>query len=315
MRVSRSLPQIDGTLCLTDGGIETDLIFHDGVELPYNAAYVLLQHVDGIARLTQYFEKYLAIAREVGAGFVLESATWRANPDWATKIGTPPDEFARLNRKAIQMLADIRERWIHEVSPIVISGCIGPRADAYRPAEIMSAYGAEQYHAIQAGAFAEAGADMVAGITITNVPEAIGIVRAAAAVALPAAISFTVETDGRLPTGPTLPEAIETVDAATDGGPAYYMINCAHPTHFADALLSGEPWTTRIRGLRANASCRSHAELDESSELDEGNPRELGSQYRELLKACPHLSVLGGCCGTDHRHIREIALACSPPRA
>jgi S-methylmethionine-dependent homocysteine/selenocysteine methylase len=296
---------------LTDGGIETFLIFHEKAELPYNAAYVLLQSDRGIAQLTRYFEPYLTIAREHGAGFILESATWRASPDWAAKIGTSPDELARLNRKAIGMLVELRERHAKDVAPIVISGAVGPRSDAYKPAEIMSEAEAERYHSVQIGTFADTEADLVTGVTLSNVPEAIGIARAAQAAGLPSVISFTVETDGRLPTGPALREAVEAVDAATDAAPAYYMINCAHPTHFDAVLKADESWTKRIRALRANSSRKSHAELDESPELDEGNPRELAAQYRSLRDRLPQINVLGGCCGTDHRHVGQIAAQCT----
>jgi S-methylmethionine-dependent homocysteine/selenocysteine methylase len=306
----QSLPQLSGGTFLTDGGIETFLIFHEGAELPFNAAYVLLQNEAGVAQLTRYFAPYLSIAREHGTGFVLESATWRASPDWAEKIGTPPDVLARLTRKAIEMLVAIRDRHANAVAPIVISGAVGPRSDAYRPTEIMSEGEAERYHSAQIGILAETAADMATAVTLSNIPEAVGIVRAAQAVALPVVISFTVETDGRLPTGPTLREAIERVDDATAGGPAYYMINCAHPTHFEPALKAGEDWTNRIRAVRANSSKKSHAELDEASELDEGNPRELGAQYRALLDRFPQINVLGGCCGTDHRHVGQIAAQC-----
>ena len=120
---------------------------------------------------------------------------------------------------------------------------------------------------------------------------------------MPCVISFTVETDGRLPTGETLAEAIESVDAATGRSPAYYMINCAHPTHFDHVLDASEAWTKRLRGLRANSSRCSHAELDNAPELDIGDPHELSGQYAEFLRRFPHINVLGGCCGTDHRHV------------
>jgi S-methylmethionine-dependent homocysteine/selenocysteine methylase len=304
------LPQLSGGLFLSDGGIETFLIFHRGEQLPHGAAYVLLEDEAGVARLARYFDDYLAIARELGTGFVLESATWRANPDWAARVGTSAQRLAELNRRAIEMLLPIRERYRSAVAPIVISGCIGPRSDAYRPTEIMTAEEAQRYHATQIETFRDTEADLVTGMTITNVPEAIGIVRAAAENGLPAAISFTVETDGRLPTGVALGEAIEQVDDATDGTSAYYMINCAHPDHFGPSLAAGGAWTERVRGLRANASSKSHAELDESTELDVGDPGELGAQYRALRERLPHLNVLGGCCGTDYRHVRRIAEAC-----
>jgi homocysteine S-methyltransferase len=308
------LPQLSGGMFLSDAGIETFLIFKEGANLPFNAAYVLLQDDAGIAQLTRYYDHYLPIAREHDTGFVLESATWRASPEWAAKIGTSPDELARLNRKAIEMLLPIRERYAKDVNPIVISGAIGPRSDAYRPTEIMSEAEAERYHSVQIGAFAGTEADLVTAVTISNVPEALGIVRAAKAAAMPVVISFTVETDGRLPTGPTLSEAIEKVDDATKNGPAYYMVNCAHPTHFESSLKAGAGWMNRIRGVRANASRKSHAELDESPTLDEGDPQELGAEYRALRERFPQINVLGGCCGSDHQHIAAIAAACLPRR-
>ncbi len=303
------LPQLGDGIFLTDGGIETFLIFQRGLELPFAAAYTLLADEAGTEELRRYFDPYLAIASELGTGFVLESATWRANPDWAARVGTSPDELAALNRKAIEMLVEIRERYAGAVSPIAISGCVGPRSDAYRPTEIMSEQEAERYHATQIATFRDTAADLVTGVTITNVPEAIGIARAARAAGLPVVISFTVETDGRLPTGTTLAEAIEGVDQATGGGPAYYMVNCAHPSHVTPALGDGA-WSSRLRGLRANASSRSHAELDEATELDEGDPAQLGAEYLAILEAHPQITVLGGCCGTDHRHVRAIAQAC-----
>lgn len=309
-RLGRNLPQLGSQFFLTDGGIETFLIFHRGAELPYFATYALLEDDAGTRELRNYLDDYLKIASDFGTGFILESATWRANPDWAKVIGTSPEDLEALNRKAIDLLVGIREQYKTDVAPIVISGNIGPRSDAYRPTEIMTEQEAEQYHANQIATFRSTDADMVSGFTITNIPEAIGITRAALAAELPVVISFTVETDGRLPTGPTLAEAIDRVDDATDEGPAYFMVNCAHPAHIEPALKREGSWTKRIRGLRANSSSKSHAELDESTELDEGNPRQLGIEYRAILDRYPHINVLGGCCGTDHRHIREIAHAC-----
>jgi homocysteine S-methyltransferase len=304
------LPQLSNGFFLTDGGLETDLIFHHGVDLPHGAAYVLLQDEDGVARLARYFDDYLEIAREFGTGFVLESATWRLSADWAEKIGTPLEALPDLNRRAIEMLVTLRDRYAGSVGPLVISGCIGSRFDAYRPTEIMNEREAERYHGSQIAAFSETEANMVTALTLTSVPEAIGIARAARAQGLPVAISFTVETDGRLRTGHALRDAIQQVDDATAGTPAYYMVNCAHPVHFGPALAPGESWTNRIRGLRANSSSKSHAELDDSPGLDEGNPVEFGTLYHDLLERFPHVSVLGGCCGTDTRHVRQIAEAC-----
>jgi S-methylmethionine-dependent homocysteine/selenocysteine methylase len=269
-----------------------------------------LKDTAGYEALWKYFRTYAAIARSYQAGFILESATWRASSDWGEKLGYSTRELADLNRKAIDLLCQIRDEYETAASPMVISGCIGPRGDGYSPTAIMSPNQAEQYHATQVGVFSRTEADMVTAITMNYVEEAIGIARAAKAAGMPVAISFTVETDGKLPTGQTLRDAIEHVDEATQRAPAYYMINCAHPTHFDHVLDTGGAWTKRIRGLRANSSCLSHAELDNAPELDIGNPLELGGQYADLVRRFPHINVLGGCCGTDHRHVDCISTAC-----
>lgn len=303
------LPQLNGNLFLTDAGIETTLIFHEGLDLPYFAAFHLLKDEEGRQALKKYFRRHAAIARENGTGFILESATWRASADWGDKLGYSAQELDAANRKAIDLLHELREELETDRSPMVISGCVGPRGDGYDPGKVMSPEEAEAYHGRQIRVFAEAGADLVTAITMTNTNEAIGVTRAARAADMPVVISFTVETDGRLPTGESLKEAIEAVDRATGRGPAYFMINCAHPTHF-ESVLNGESWMQRLRGIRANASKRSHAELDEAEELDDGDPVELGAQYRDLRRRFGHINVLGGCCGTDHRHIEQICGAC-----
>jgi S-methylmethionine-dependent homocysteine/selenocysteine methylase len=309
-RYRAHLPQLDGGIFLTDGGLETTLIFHDKLELPYFAAFHLLNDGAGSDALRKYYCSYATIACTNGFGFVLESPTWRANPDWSDKLGYSNAALGDVNRLAVAMMQELRDKFQTPHSPMVVSGCVGPRGDGYVPGQVMSETEAEAYHGQQIGVFRETEADMVSAITITNTPEAIGIVRAARASGLPVVISFTLETDGSLPTGQSLREAIEAVDAATDNGTAYYMINCAHPTHFDTAIATGEPWVKRLRGIRANASKLSHTGLNEAPDLDDGNPRELGRQYAELLCRHPQINVLGGCCGTDHRHIEEIARAC-----
>ncbi len=304
------LPHLANRVFLTDGGLETTLIFHDGLELPHFAAFHLMRDDAGRRALVSYFERYIEIAKRLEVGFVLESPTWRASKDWGAKLGYSPDDIAAVNRKSIAFMRDLRI--VHETAttPMVISGCVGPRGDGYDPGVTMSADEAEAYHAHQIDAFSAAGADMTTAITMTNAAEAIGITRAATRARLPVAISFTLETDGRLPTGQALGEAIEAVDGATDGAPAYYMLNCAHPTHFETTLEPGPGWMQRIRGLRANASRMSHQELNDAPELDAGDPAELGYQYRDIRLRFPQIAVLGGCCGTDHRHIEEIGSAC-----
>jgi len=300
------LPQLDGDLFLTDGGVETVMIFQEGIDLPLFAAFDLLKDEQGTETLRGYYEPYLALARERGLGFVLESPTWRASPRWAAELGYSADELDRLNRKAIELLEDIRANHENGGAPIVISGCVGPQDDGYDPAELLSADAAREYHSAQIGTFADTAADLVTALTMTYVEEAIGVARAAGDAGIPAAISFTVETDGRLPSGQDLGSAIDEVDAASETAPAYFMVNCAHPTHFEAVLGDGSAWRERIRGLRANASTRTHAELDEAEDLDDGDPEDLGRRYAALRERLPELNVVGGCCGTDHRHVAEI---------
>jgi len=311
-RYRNALPQLGGDLFLTDGGIETTLIFHEGLELPDFASFHLLKDSNGEAALRKYFRTYAEIAKRLGTGLVLESATWRASADWGTRLGYTRETLAQANREAIRLLEEIRGELATERIEVVISGCVGPRGDGYSPAQTMSDREAEAYHGEQIETFADTAADLVTAITMNYVEEAIGIARAAERAGMPVVISFTVETDGRLPTGQTLGAAIEQVDAVTSGYPSYYMINCAHPTHFEHLLAEGAPWASRIRGLRANASRQSHAELNESPELDARDPVELAMQHARLKERLPQLNVLGGCCGTDHRHVEQIATACLP---
>ncbi len=303
------LPQLTGSLFMTDGGLETTLVFHDGVELPAFAAFPLLDDEAGTERLRAYFELYLGIAKAHAMGGVLESPTWRANADWGAKLGYDAAALVDVNRRAIDLLLEIRAQHQSAQTPLVVSGNIGPRGDGYQLQARMSTAEARDYHAEQIETFAGTDADMVSAFTMNYVEEAVGIASAAKAARIPVAISFTLEIDGRLPSGETLERAIHRTDEATSGFPAYYMINCAHPTHFEHVLRGAGRWRERIGGLRANASTRSHAELDESTDLDDGNPVELGAQYQALRALLPNLAVVGGCCGTDHRHVGEICKA------
>jgi len=308
MNDRESLPQLSGSTFITDGGMETTLIFHVGLELPHFASFVLLDDERGVQSLTNYYMQYIEIARKQGVGIILDTPTWRANPDWGSRLGYSPDALVNINRRGVALLEAFRSD-VDGKPPLVISGCVGPRGDGYRADELMTAAEAQEYHSPQIATFGKASADMISALTMTYANEAVGIVKAAEEAAIPAAVSFTLETDGRLPSGQSLRDAIEEVDAQTAGAAAYFMINCVHPTHFADAFRDGGAWIDRIRGLRANASAKSHAELDEAVELDEGDPIELARQYRDLSPLLPNLTVVGGCCGTDHRHVAAICTA------
>lgn len=309
-----ALPQTNGGLFLSDGGMETALIFLQGLDLPQFASFVLVDRQDGRAELVKYYEQYLPIARKRGLGFVLDTATWRASLDWGRMIGFDAARLGAINLAAVDLVADLRDKWETPTTPVVLNGAIGPRGDGYKAGR-MEAEEARDYHAFQVDLFARSQADMVSAITMNTVNEGVGIALAAKAAHMPCVVSFTVETDGRLVDGTTLRAAIEATEEATDGSPAYYMVNCAHPTHFEQALARDEAWVKRIRGVRANASAKSHAELDESDTLDIGDIADLGRRYRSLTRAFPSMRILGGCCGTDHRHLAAICEACVPTAA
>lgn len=293
-------------LLLTDGGLETHLIFDHGFDLPEAAAFLLLDDAKGRATMRDYFRSCMDEAVRGGLGFVLESPTWRANPDWGAKVGFDRDALDRVNRRAIHFIAELREEYGARLPIVLLSGSIGPRGDAYVPTERMSAKQARDYHGAQVESFARAGADLVTAFTLPYGDEGLGIGQAAAAAGIPCVLGFTVEIDGHLPSGESLQEVIARIDAQAGVRPRHYMINCAHPTHFAD-LLDGAPWTERVRALRPNASSCSHAELDGSTELDNGDPEDLARRTADLLRRLPAAAVVGGCCGTDPRHIGAIA--------
>lgn len=301
------LPSLDNDrLFIGDGGMETTMIFSEGFDLPCFASFPLLDSEAGLAALRRYYGSYLEIAHRFGLGFTLDTPTWRASRDWGERLGYSPAQLADVNRRAVDLAAEIRAAEERPETPIAICGTLGPRGDAYDSAAEMTAAEAEEYHSEQIATFAATAADVVGAYTLPYATEAIGMVRAAVAREVPVTISFTVETDGLLPSGQPLGEAIEEVDAATAAGAAYFMVNCAHPLHFGPALEAGGPWLKRLAGARANASRKSHAELDEATELDSGDPEEIGRLYGELRPHWPSARVLGGCCGTDSRHIAGI---------
>ena len=300
------IERIQTTTFLTDGGLETDLIFLKNIELPHFAAFPLLDHPKYIKALKKYYVAYLNIAKQNGTGYILESPTWRANKDWGYKLGYNEQDLFKVNQKGIQLLHELKATYKKYVKDIIISGQIGPRGDGYQINGAMTATEAMEYHSFQIAAFKKAEVDMVSALTMTNTEEAIGVVLSAKSYNLPVVISFTVETDGKLPNDDTLQQAIRRVDEVSNNYPIYYMINCAHPSHFIDTLDGNHEWKSRIKGIRANASCKSHQELDESTELDRGNVSELGEWHSKLKSTLPALQVYGGCCGTDASHIASI---------
>jgi len=301
------LPQLTMSTFMTDGGLETDLIFNHGIDLPEFAAFDLLKDEKGRNVLRKYFSDYLEISKDDCSGFVLEAPTYRANPDWAKKIGYSVESLKDINGSAVRELEELRSDYEQDDFKIVISVCIGPRGNGYSPDNPMTSKMAEEYHSYQIALVAETNADLVSALTMNYNEEAIGIVNAARNNNIPVVISYTVELDGKLPSGQSLEEAITSLDRITDNYVSYYMINCAHPDHFTEILDPDSEWTKRIKGIRANASTKSHAELDESETLDLGDKEQLAIKYQELKALLPNLNVIGGCCGTDHTHMKKIS--------
>ena len=296
-----------GQRLVTDGGLETDLIFNRGIDLPEFAAYPLLRHDWGRSALRDYFAPYAALAAEVGAGLLVETPTWRANPDWGARLGDDAAALREVNLRAVEFAAALGASEAQDAATVLVSGAIGPRQDGYVPGRPTTSTEAAEYHAPQVRAFAEAGADVVTAYTLIDRAEAIGVVLAARDSGLHVGISFTLETDGRLPDGTAIGDAIAEVDAVA--APDHYLLNCAHPTHVAQAFAGAdEPpaWTHRVLGMRCNASRRSHAELDDATDLDDGDPATFATDHDVLGRHLPALAILGGCCGTDVRHVESL---------
>jgi S-methylmethionine-dependent homocysteine/selenocysteine methylase len=302
------LPQMSGDIFITDGGTETDLIYSRGFELPCFASFHLLNDAEGHAAIKDYYREHAAITKKYDVGFILDSLTYRASSDWADDLGYTTQGLAEMNHKAIDLLREVGREFESDSCRMVLSGCLGPREDAYMPNGKMTPEEAEQYHIEQIKTLDEAGVDMITALTLNEADEAIGITRAAMSLDIPVVISFSLETDGTLLNGDSLKDVIKKVDLATDNGPSYYMINCAHPSHF-DFIFDDQDWVKRIRGIRANASCKSHAELANSETLEDGDPVELGEQYAKLADRFKQLNVFGGCCGTNQRHVEAICKA------
>lgn len=312
-RYRNDLPQLHRNLFLTDSGMETDLLFNKGFDLPCFASFTLLRDEKGRAAMRDYCLAHALLAKAHGFGFIFESATWRASPDWGDRLGYDRTALIAANRDAVALVEGVREEAQLD-NPFVISGNVGPRGDGYDPGTLMTKEEAQNYHSFQAGVLADTAADIITAMTMTNAPEAIGFANAAAEAGMPSAVSFTVETDGRLPSGQPLGEAIMETDFEARRPPAYYMINCAHPTHFEDVLREGGVWMSRLRGVRANASKCSHAELDNAESLDDGDPGELARANSALSRLAPNLTIFGGCCGTDLRHMQAMVQEISRTR-
>jgi S-methylmethionine-dependent homocysteine/selenocysteine methylase len=300
--------QRPGVNYLTEGGQETEILYKYGFELPHFAMFPLLDNPRAMAELRGMYGRYLDTAARYAFGVLIGGLDYRASPDWGSLLGYSRESLAEMQLRSIDFLREVAQPYDGHVPAIMYAGIVGPRGDAYEANRTITAEEAEEYHSEQLATLARAGVDLVEAMTFNNVPEVIGLARAAARVGLPLSVSFTLDHESRrLMSGPTLKDAIETVDAQTgDDQPAFYGINCSHPLEFMPAIEPGK-WFERVRCLRPNAAMMDKISLCTLGHLEAGDPVELGALMGGLARKHPHIDMWGGCCGTWDTHLNEIA--------
>lgn len=302
-----SLPPVrDGVIYLTEGGFETELMYLHGFELPCFAAFTLLDSAKGRAALRGLYARTCDVAAEEGTGVLLGWLNYRASPDWGAKLGLSPAGLAEATLRSIDFLEDLRRDYAGQIPDFLINDGIGPRGDAYGTGGAITETEAEDYHSVQIATLKGSAVDVIWAATQNNVAEVIGMARAAQAQGMELAVSWSLNSASRLSSGPTLAEAVETVDAAVPGAVAWHSLNCSHPLEFEPALTPGG-WQDRLRCIRPNAAAMDKIALCKLGHLEDGDPQELGAQMGALARRYPHFDIWGGCCGTDHRHLAEIA--------
>ncbi len=303
----RRLPEANDRLFLTEAGIETTMMYKKDWEFRHFCLFELLQNDRFVDDLRTYHTGLIEVAVEHKVGHLLDGVHYRASPDWGALLGMSEQQLADLTAKGIEIYSELSQEYATEDTPIPVGCCIGPRGDAYNADLVMSAEEAEEYHSVQIATAKSAGADFISALTFNHIEEAIGITRAASAAEIPIIMSFSLGREAVLKTGPTIGDAIEAVEVATDRAPLFYMINCNHPIDFAPAIAAPGRWIDRLKGVRPNASSLDHGILCKLGHLEEGDPIELGQQMGDLARRFPQLNVFGGCCGTDRPHMEQIA--------
>ena len=299
-------PQQEGRFYLSEGGTETELMYKYGFELPHFATFPLLENPDAVSRMREMFRSYLEVAAKYKICALMGGLDYRASPDWGELLGYSPGGLAEANIQSIEFLREIADEYASEIPVILIQGLIGPRGDAYERNETITENEAEDYHSVQLETLKKAGVDLALALTFNNIPESIGVARAAAKIGVPLGISLTLDSTSKLSSGQSLVEAITTIDKETDQSPEFYSINCSHPVEYEPAIEPGE-WINRVRGVRPNASKMDKIALCKIGHLEEGDPVELGELCGDLARRYPHMDVWGGCCGTWNSHLDEIA--------
>lgn len=300
-------PAGSGEIFLTESGSETEIMYRHGFDLPEFAMFPLLENPEAVPILRDMFRAQLDVAAEFGLSFLLTGLDYRASPDWGAKLGYSRQSLADANMAAIQFLRDVAQPYSDQIPRLLIGGILGPRGDAYDLNHEITAESAEDYHAVQLATLKNSDVDFVCAMTFNNVPEAVGAARAASRCGLPLSIALTLDGNSRLKSGTSLAQAIADIDhLAGVEAPDFYLLNCSHPVEYEPALEVGN-WVKRLRGVRPNASKMEKIALCKLGHLEDGNPLELGKQIAGLSKRYPHMDIFGGCCGTNERHLREIA--------
>jgi len=307
MNSHHSFPsQKEGRFYLTEGGTETELMYKHGFELPHFAMFPLLENPEATSRMKEMFRSYLEVAAKHKTYALMGGLDYRASPDWGKLLGYSPEGLAEANLQSIEFLREIAKEYTSEIPGILIQGLIGPRGDAYQRNTTITENEAEDYHSVQLETLRKSNVDLALAITFNNIPESVGVARAAAKIGVPLAISLSLDSTSKLNSGPTLVEAITTIDKETDQSPEFYLINCSHPVEYEPAIEPGD-WISRVRGVRPNASKMEKLALCKIGHLEEGNPVELGQLCGDLAGRYPHMDIWGGCCGTWNNHLDEIA--------
>lgn len=299
-------PRKEGRFYLTEGGTETELMYKHGFELPHFAMFPMLENPDALSRMRDMFRSYLDVAAKHEFCALMGGLDYRASPDWGELLGYSPASLSDANLQSIEFLREIAREYSSQIPEILIQGLIGPRGDAYERNESITENEAEDYHAVQLETLKKADVDSALAITFNNIPESIGVARAAAKIGVPLGISLTLDSNSKLHSGPSLAEAITDIDKETDQSPEYFLINCSHPIEFEPAIEPGD-WIRRIRGVRPNASKMEKIALCQIGHLEDGDPEELGTLCGDLARRYPHMDIWGGCCGTWSNHLNEIA--------
>jgi homocysteine S-methyltransferase len=304
---NKSFPsQKEGRFYLSEGGSETELMYKYGFELPHFAMFPLLNNSDAVLKMREMYISYLEVAAKHKICALMGGLDYRASPDWGELLGYSPEGLAEANLQSIEFLREIANEYTSEIPGILIQGYIGPRGDAYERNENITENEAEDYHSVQLETLKKADVDLAHALTFNNIPESIGVARAAAKIGVPLGISLRLDSSSKLNSGPSLVEAITAIDKETDQSPEFYSINCSHPLEYEPAIEPGD-WINRVRGVRPNASKLEKIALCQIGHLEEGDPVELGEQCGDLARRYPHMDLWGGCCGTWNRHLEEIA--------